>query len=229
MLFLARVFHWRIILSLGPLHFTAGKHEGLGQLSLLSCPWDHHTKMMEPCSFASYSETILRKRQKKPKANSHIKFKQSKSTVCRNSWTEMKGNEACLTRGCSVGMLQLRSFQPLPALLLRTLSSNPMSSVCTFGGGWEFRESWFLLQSSSTFGCSSNSELSLICCLLPQAEMSLTPLHKIIACYNHFAKEKPRVALRWPFLPRSNHGWLNFNKVFTYNKVFSRDIMQRQR
>ena len=148
----------------------------------------------------------------------------------------MKGNKACLTRGWSVGMVQLRSCQPLPALLLRTLSSNLMSSICTLGRGWGFRESWFLLQPSSTFGCNSNSELSLIYCLLPQAEISLPPLHKIIAppkhkthqCYKHFAQVKPSATLSWPLLTRSNHAWLSLNKVLTYHKDFSKDVTQRQ-
>lgn len=140
----------------------------------------------------------------------------------------MKGNEACITRGCSIGTVQLRSCQPLPALLLRKLSSNPMSSTCNLGRGWAFRESWFLLQPSSTFGCNSNSELSLIDCLLPQAEIFLPPLHKIIACCNHFAKAMPSVALSWPLLTRSNHAWLSLNKVLTYHKNFSRGVMQRQ-
>lgn len=140
----------------------------------------------------------------------------------------MKGNEACLTRGCSISLGQLRSCQPLLALLLRTLSSNLMSSICTLGRGWGFRESWFLLQPSSSFGCNSDSELFLIYFLLPQVEISLPPLHKIIACYNHSAQVKPSATLRWLLLTRSNHAWLSLNKVLTFHKDFSRDVMQRQ-
>lgn len=107
-------------------------------------------------------------------------------------------------------------------------SSNLMSSICTLGRGWGFRESWFLLQPSSSFGCNSDSELSLIYCLLPQAEIFLPPLHKIIACYNHFAQVKPSAALSWLLLTRSNHPWLSLNKVLTYHKDFSRDVMQSE-
>lgn len=59
---------------------------------------------MEPCSFASSSETALRKGWEKPKANLYTRFKESSSAVCGNSWTEMKGNEACLTCDCSIGV-----------------------------------------------------------------------------------------------------------------------------
>lgn len=118
----------------------------------------------------------------KPTANLCTKFKQSNSTVCRNSWTEMKGNEACLTRGCFVSMVQLRRCQPLAALLLRTLSSNITSSICTLGNWWRFRESCFLWQ--PTFMCYYDLELSLTYCSLTQAEIFLPTLHKIITCYN---------------------------------------------